>query len=156
MSLFSRLKNAIYPKRLDSELLDEMKDHLDRRAAALREKGWSADDAAREASRRFGNVTQLREQSRGYRLSATLESALQDVRYAFRGMRKSPAFAITAILSLALAIGANTAVYSIVDAALLRPLPVPEPDRLFTLSNPPIAETAGSGAGENESFSYPL
>src|ERR1700722_6795414 len=149
MSLFSRLKNAIHPKRLDDEILDEMKDHLDRRAAALREKGLPPAAARLEAERRFGNIPQIREQSRDYRLSATLESTLQDLRYALRGMRKSPAFALTAILSLALAIGANTAIYSIVDAALLRPLPVPEPERLFTLSNPPIAETAGLGAGEN-------
>lgn len=156
MSLFSRLRNALHSKRLDNDLHDEMSDHLERRAAALRENGLSPAEAAAEASRRFGNLTQLREQSRDFRLWATLESTLQDLRYALRGMHKSPAFAVTAILSLALAIGANTAIYSIVDAALLRPLPVPEPDRLFLLSNPPIAETAGANAGDNEVFSYPL
>jgi predicted permease len=155
MSFFSRLKNALHAKPLDSEILDEMKDHLDRRAAALREKGLNPSEAASEASRRFGNVTQLREQSRGLRLSTTLESTVQDLRYAIRGMKKSPAFALTAILSLALAIGANTAIYSIVDAALLRPLPVPEPDRLFSLATPSIEETGIAVSGEREYFSYP-
>ena len=156
MSWLSRLRNALHPKQLDSDLRDELSDHLERRADDLREQGLSDEDARREASLRFGNVTQLREQSREIRLASILETTLQDLRYAARGMRKSPAFAITAIFSLALAIGANTAIYSIVDAALLRPLPVPEPDRLFTLSNPPIQETAGPGAGDNEVFSYPL
>jgi predicted permease len=154
MSFFSRLRNALHPKRLDDELLDEMSDHLERRAADLRNKGLSPADARLAASRRFGNLTQLREQSRETRLFAALETTFQDLRYAWRGMRKSPAFAITAILSLALAIGANTAIYSIVDAALLRPLPVPEPDRLFTLSTPWIDEP--DRTGENETFSYPL
>ncbi len=156
MSWFSRLRNAVHSKPLDTDLADEISDHIARRAAALRAEGLSETDAQREASRRFGNTTQLREQSREFRLSSVVETTLQDIRYAWRGMIKSPAFALTAILSLALAIGANTAIYSIVDAALLRPLPVPEPGRLFILSNPPIAETAGPGAGDNEVFSYPL
>ena len=65
---------------------------------------------------------------------AALEGTLQDVRYAWRGLMRNPVFAVTAVVSLGLAIGANTAIYSILDAALLRPLPVPQPDRLFTLS----------------------
>ena len=99
-----------------------------------------------EARRAFGPGLQLREASREIRLWAALENTWQDVRYACRGLRRNPVFALTAILSLGLAIGANTAIYSIVDAALLRPLPVPQPDRLFTLE----------ASGENDTFSYPL
>lgn len=153
MSLFSRLRNTIRPQRLDSEILDEMSDHIARRAADLRAQGMSELEAQQQAARRFGNATQLREQSREIRLATVVETTFQDIRYAWRGMLKSPAFALTATLSLALAIGANTAIYSIVDAALLRPLPVPEPDRLFTLSRPAIDNP---GAPEEEWFSYPL
>jgi predicted permease len=155
MSWFSRLRNALYSKPLDTDLRDEMSDHLERRAASLREKGLPPADAQLEASRRFGNVTQIREQSRDFRLSTSVETAFQDLRYAWRGMRKSPAFALTAILSLALAIGANTAIYSIVDAAMLRPLPVPEPERLFSLATPNV-QPASDEPAEGRSFSYPL
>ncbi|HVO97334.1 MAG TPA: ABC transporter permease [Bryobacteraceae bacterium] len=156
MSWFTRLRNAIAPRRLDEELRDEMADHLARRAASLREEGLGEDEARRQAELRFGNATQIREQSREIRLSSFLETMFQDLRYAWRGLRKSPVFALTAIGSLALAVGANTAIYSIVDAALLRPLPVPEPDRLFSLSTPGIQEPGRESLEERDSFNYPL
>jgi predicted permease len=156
VSWLSRLKNAVRPRRLDADLADEMRDHCERRAAALRAKGLNAEEAQRQADVRFGNVTRLREESRAIRLWAGLEGTLQDVRYAWRGMRKGPAFAATAVLSLALAIGANTAIYSIVDAAILRPLPVPAPNELFRLSSPGISDPGGPAAQERASFSYPM
>jgi putative ABC transport system permease protein len=156
MSWFSKITNTFHPTPLDQDLADEMNDHLERRTAALSEKGISPDEARRAASVRFGNVTKLREESREIRLWAALESTLQDARYAWRGMCKSPAFTVTAVLSLALAIGANTAIYSIIDAAMLRPLPVPEPERLFTLAAPGIDQPGSEASGERESFNYPL
>lgn len=155
MSWLSRLRNAIAPRRLDDDLRDELADHLARRAAQLMAKGHSEEEARREAARKFGNVTQIREQSREMRLASSLDTTFQDIRYAWRGLRKSPAFALTAIGSLALAIGANTAIYSIVDAALLRPLPVPEPDRLVTLATPQIQESGKETPDEEDLFSYP-
>ncbi|HMF79018.1 MAG TPA: ABC transporter permease, partial [Bryobacteraceae bacterium] len=156
MSWLSRLRNALRPQRLDEELADEMRDHMERRAARLCAEGWEPDEARRQAQISFGNVTKLREQSREMRLWAALESMLQDTRYAWRGLRKGPAFAVTAVLSLGLAIGANTAIYSIVDAAMLRPLPVPEPERLVTLAAPSIDQPGSKKAEERESFSYPV
>lgn len=155
MSWLSRLKNALNPRRLDDDLDEEFADHLARRASVLAERGLTAEQAGRQARIRFGNATRIREESRGIRLSAALEGTLQDVRYAWRGMRKSPAFAYTAVLSLALAIGANTAVYSIVDAAILRPLPVSRPDQLFVLSYPSINDPGVAAGPERDSFSYP-
>ncbi len=156
MSWFSRLKHAFRPQRLDAELQEEMRDHLERRAAALQEKGLEGKEAERQAALRFGNQTKLQEQSREIRLWAALESSWQDTRYAWRGMRRSPAFALTAILSLSLAIGANTAIYSIVSAAMLRPLPVYKPKQLFTLTMPPVLQAGEEPGGEREAWSYPI
>ncbi len=151
MSWLSRLINAMHPKRLDRDLADEMQDHLDRRAADLRNLGLTPSEAQRRATLHFGNVTNLREQSREQRLWPGIEGAIQDVRYAWRGMLRNPTFTLTAVLSLGFAIGANTAIYAVLDAALLRPLPVPQPERLFTLS----ATTSG-GDDDSDTFSFAL
>jgi len=156
MSWFSRFKNALHPRRLDDALEEEIQDHLDRRAAAFREDGMSPAEARRRALAAFGNVTRLREESRDIRLSVGLASALQDMRYAWRGMRRNPVFTLAAVLSLGLAMGANTAIYAIVDAAMLRPLPLPESERLVTLAAPALAPLGSGAPGESESFSYPL
>ncbi len=155
MSWLSRLKNALNPRRLDEDLGDEFRDHLERRAAALHATGLGREEAQRQARARFGNVTRLREQSRTFRLWNWLDTTVQDARYGWRGMCKAPVFATTAVLSLGLAIGANTATYSIVDAAMLRPLPVYKPDRLFTLSWPEPEDPGTPSGTERNSFSYP-
>ncbi|HEY1638932.1 MAG TPA: ABC transporter permease, partial [Rhizomicrobium sp.] len=111
-------------------------------------------EARRQAALAFGNQTAIRENCRELKLSAVVAGSLQDMRYAARGLLRNRIFAITTIASLGLAIGANTAIYSIVDAALLRPLPVPQADRLVTL------ETSGEGledtgnSADRELFSY--
>ncbi len=156
MSWVSRLKNALFAGRLDEDLAEEMRDHLERRAAQLREQGIDGAEARQQAALLFGNRTQIRERSHDIRLWTGLEITLQDLRYALRGLRRSPAMAATAILSLALAIGSNTAVYSILDAALLRPLPVPQPDRLIRLASPGITQPGEDTANEREAFSYPM
>jgi predicted permease len=158
MSWFSRLLNTIRPERLDDELEAELNDHLARRAEELAAKGLQSEDANYQARLRFGNSTAIRENSRDTRLVSGLETLLQDVRYAFRGMRRSPIFVATALLSLSIAIGANTALYSLIDAAVLRPLPVPHPERLVTLAIPNLEGSGNSlpAGGESQSFSYPF
>jgi len=146
MSWLSRLKNAWNSRRLDEDLTDEIRDHLESRSAELERGGLSPAEARRQALLAFGNVAGMREKSRDLRLWAAFESACQDTRYAWRGLLRNPVFSATAVLSLALAIGANTAIYSIVDAALLRPLPLPRPEHLVTLA----------ASGELDTFSYPL
>lgn len=153
MSWWSKLRNTLHPGRLDDQLDEEMRDHLERRAEQLRQDGMAPAEAGRLARVGFGNVTVIREHSREIRLWPSLESTIQDLKYAARGLRKSPSFAVTAVGSLGLAIGSITAIYAIVDAAMLRPLPVPEPARLVSLSAPQIDPTAS--AGERDTFSYP-
>ncbi|MEP6915748.1 MAG: ABC transporter permease [Acidobacteriota bacterium] len=154
MSWFSRLKHTLNPAPLDESLDDEIRDHLEHRAATFRAEGLSTADAERRARLAFGPVIRVREESREVRSSPSVESAIQDLRYAWRGLRGSPAFTLTALLSLGLAIGATTAIYAIVDAAMLRPLPLPAPEQLFALAAPSLDPS--QNRGETDSFSYPL
>ena len=156
MSWISRLKNALHSRRLDEDLADEIRDHLERRAADLEEQGLSGEEARRRAALAFGNVTRIREETREFKLWAVVEGTCQDVRYAWRGLLRNPVFALTAVVSLGLAIGTNTALYSIVDAVMLRPLPVPQPGRLFTLATPEAEQPGVPTSGESDVFSYPL
>lgn len=156
MSWFSRLKNALYSRRLDDDLADEIRDHVERRAEDLHRRGLTPSEAQRQAALAFGNVTRVREASRDLKVWVRLEGSLQDIRYAARGLVRNRVFAVTAIVSLGLAIGANTAIYSVVDAALLRPLPLPQPDRLLALSTSPDNMAAIPASGDTDLFSYPL
>src|SRR3984957_7862304 len=151
MSWLSRLRNAAHSARLDRELREEMESHIEQRTEALMGAGMSAEDAAREARKRMGNQLLHRESSREARLFPWLESMLQDVRFGSRMLRKSTGISMAAVLALGLAIGACTAAFSLIDALLLRPLPVNQPERLVALSYPnPIA-----GRPDGDSFSYP-
>ena len=156
MSWWSRVRNTLSSRRLEDEIDEELRDHLERRAAEFRGEGLTGPDADRRARQVFGNVTLVRERSRDVRLWTALDSAQGDVRYAWRGLRRSPVFAGTAIVSLGLAIGSITAIYAIVDAAFLRPPPVPEPERLFTLGRPAPEQPAWGASGADDLFNYPL
>jgi hypothetical protein len=119
--------------RHDQELADEMAQHLELRAERLRESGLSADEARRVANRRFGNALLERERSRDVWGWPRLETYLQDIRYAVRVSWKRPAFAVLVVLTMALGIGANTAVFALLHGLLLRPPSVADPDRLVVL-----------------------
>jgi predicted permease len=133
--------------RRDDDLNEEIRRHLE----------MAAQDRGKDAARReFGNATLIRELTRETWAWIWLERLVQDARYGLRGMRRSPAFAATTILSLAFAIAANTAIYSIFDASILRPLPVPDPDQLVMLSSPQILGPGEQSSHPDEAFSYPI
>lgn len=135
--------------RLDAELADEIAEHIELRRLALIAEGMSADDAAREARRAFGNVTRVRERMHDGWGFPSLESVLQDVRYGARMLRRNPAFTAVAVLSLSLGLGAAAAVFSVADAVLFRPLPIADPSSLRDFR---VAITLGGASSRKEVF----
>src|SRR5690348_11065349 len=125
-----RVRSCFRPAPLDRELEGEIAAHLEFAAEENARNGMSPEEARRQALIRFGGVQQSREQHREARGLAGLESLLRDVRYALRVLRRERGFTSVAVLMLGLAIGANVAVFSIVNGILLRPLPFRNPGEL--------------------------
>src|SRR5688572_29196749 len=117
----------------DQEMSDEMAFHIDAKTRELVREGMSEKDARLEARRRFGSV--LKQKEAGHEISTghLFEDFHRDVRFTGRALRRSPAFTLTVVLMLALGIGANTAVFGVVNSVLLKPLPYPGADRIVVL-----------------------
>jgi hypothetical protein len=125
-----RLAGLFADARQDAELADEIESHLEMLTEANLRRGMTPEEARRQAMLTFGGIESTRESYRDQRGVPWLEALSKDVRYAVRGMRKRPAFTAVAVLSLALGIGANTAIFSVMDVMLLRALPVKDAEHL--------------------------
>jgi len=145
MAWLQRLLNLTRSARHSAELDREIQFHLDERVDALMAQGLSEADARREARRRFGHPGLQKERTRDVDVVVWLEAVVADVRYALRALRLSPGFTFVAVLSIALGVGANTAIFSLINAVMLRSLPVPRAEQL-------VRVTAEGG----ETFTNPL
>ena len=127
------LNNLFSRRQHYDDLSVSIREHLEERVEELMENGMPRPEAEQKARREFGNVALMEERSREAWQWGAVETMLADVKLAFRRLRKSPGFTITVLLTLGIGIGANTAVFSVVNSILLRPLKYPEPDRLVAL-----------------------
>ncbi|HKF48572.1 MAG TPA: ABC transporter permease [Terracidiphilus sp.] len=146
MSMFTR-------KRGTDDFAEEITAHIELEAEQLRRDGMSAEDAQRQARRKFGSVRAAQERFYLHNRWAWLDSLVRDLKFGFRGLLESPGFTITAILTLALGVGANTAVFSVMNSVMLRSLPVADANRVVYLrtTNPPH----GTGTIDStRTFSY--
>jgi predicted permease len=130
---WNRLAGSLSGRQRDGDLAEELDSHIQMLAEENIRRGLPPEEAHRRARITFGSVESTKESYRGQYGLPVFESIARDLRYALRGVRRKPGFAAVATLSLALGIGANTAIFSLIDAVLLRPLPVPDPGRLVAI-----------------------
>src|SRR6266700_419723 len=143
-SLPQRLRSFFLPNQVDEEMRDELREHLEQQIKENVAKGMSLEEARYSAVRTLGGITQIEQQCRDARGGSVLEDLVQDLRYGFRQLCRSPGFSALAILCLTLGIGANATVFSWVEGILFRPYPaVAHQQRLFALGGTARGKSGG-------------
>src|SRR5580765_430684 len=132
---FSRICGLFNKQRKDRELEEEIESHLQMHIEDNLQLGMTPEEARRQALIKLGGIESTKEAYRDQRSLPVLESLLQDLRFARRKLLKNPGFTAVAVLTLAICIGANLAIFAVVDAILVRSLPFPDPDRLVVIHN---------------------
>jgi predicted permease len=154
--IFFRLRAIVRRHVVEQELDDELRAHLEHETEKHVEAGMSWSEAARRARLALGGLDQVKEQCRDVRGTRWLDDFAKDVHYTLRLIRASPGFTTVAVLSLALGIGANTAIFTLIDAVMLRSLPVRSPDELVSVGDPSRPTALWEGAPMLDVLSYPL
>jgi hypothetical protein len=146
LRIYKSCRNVLGKQRLDQDLELEIRSYVDLTAEEKMRAGLSRDEAVMQAQREVGGLEQVKESVRDVRVGASMDRLLQDFRYGVRVLRKNPGFAAVAVLTLALGIGTTTAIFSLVDAVMFKPLPFPTADRLVRVQSLIIGQSQGDVA----------
>jgi MacB-like periplasmic core domain len=154
--LLFRLRALARRRVVERELDEELRLHLDHEIEKYVKAGVPQSEAVRRAHLAFGRLDSVKDQCRDARGVLFVETTTRDVRYAFRTLQRSPAFAVAAILSLTLGVGANTAIFTLIEAVMLRPLPVRSPEELVSVGDASRPTALREGGPMVDVLSYPL
>jgi predicted permease len=154
LTFLAKLKALFGQRRAESAFDEEVAVHLEMLAEKYERKGMNAKEAARAARRQFGNTTLLKQRQRESRTTMFFANIWRDVRYGMRQLAKTPVFTIVCVLTLALGVGANTAVFSVMHAVLMKMLPVKDSSRVFYVHTTGFPDGASQTGDSNTSFSY--